>query len=80
MFNFLKQKNIPTGEILVLKLSGLHCTSCALNIDGTLEDTLGVIESNTSYAKSTSTIIFDPKVITLEKIKQIITSTGYRVL
>ena len=36
---------------LVLKIKGMHCTSCAMNIDGELEDTKGVKEANTSYAK-----------------------------
>jgi copper chaperone CopZ len=80
MFNLFKKFNQPAGESITLKLAGMHCTSCALNIDGTLEETPGIIESNTSYAKSQTTVIYSPKLITPEKIKQIIKSTGYSVV
>ncbi|MBI4991414.1 cation transporter, partial [Candidatus Gottesmanbacteria bacterium] len=36
---------------LVFKISGMHCTNCALTIDMDLEETEGVKESNTSYAR-----------------------------
>lgn len=55
MFNIFKKKK--TGEIITLKLSGLHCASCSLNIDGELEEVSGVISSNTSYARQESVLI-----------------------
>lgn len=50
----------------------MHCTSCAMNIDGELEDTEGVKESNTSYAKQETEVTFDPKKISIDKINSII--------
>lgn len=55
-----------------LKISGMHCTSCAMNIDGELEDTEGVKESNTSYAKQETEVTFEPEKITTEKMISII--------
>ena len=48
MLNLFKSK--PKGEQVTLKITGMHCPSCAMNIDGALEDTAGVIEAETSYA------------------------------
>jgi copper chaperone CopZ len=67
-----------TTETVVLKLSGLHCTSCSLNIDGTLEDTPGVIQSTTNYVKSQATIEFDPQKVTPDELKKIIKELGYK--
>jgi copper chaperone CopZ len=60
-----------------LKITGMHCTSCAMNIDGELEDTDGVKAANTSYAKSITNVEFDPKKVSLEKVISIIKTTGY---
>jgi len=64
-------------QTIILHLSGLHCTSCATNIDLTLEDLDGVKDSNTNYAKSECKIKYDPNETTLDQIKETISSLGY---
>ena len=59
------------------KISGMHCTSCAMNIDGDLEDTQGIKQANTNYAKSQTEVEFDENKITDKKIINIIAKTGY---
>ena len=62
-----------------LKIKGMHCASCAMNIDGDLEDLVdGVKSSNTSYAKGEVEIEFDEKNVKIEKIIKQITKTGYQ--
>lgn len=78
MFNLFKKK--PAGEKVVLKLSGLHCTSCSLNIDSDLEELNGVISSNTSYAKQESTIMFDPSLTNPNQFITTIEKLGYTVI
>lgn len=63
MSNIIKKK---------LKIEGMHCTSCAMNIDGELEDTKGVQEANTSYAKSETEVTFDSEKVSTNKIINII--------
>lgn len=75
MFSFFKTK--AKGERVVLQLSGMHCTSCAINIDGALEDTAGVFAATTSYAKSQVTVQFDPKVLSVAEIIKILKKEGY---
>jgi Cu+-exporting ATPase len=80
MFSFFKPKaESKNAESVTLKLSGLHCTSCAVNIDLTLEDLPGVIKSTTNYQKSESVIRYDSTKTNLGKIKNIITELGYVV-
>lgn len=62
---------------LKFKIDGMHCTSCAINIDGELEDTSGVIESNTSYAKAKTEVLFEEEKITQKQIIDIIKKVGY---
>ncbi|HSW88686.1 MAG TPA: heavy-metal-associated domain-containing protein [Candidatus Saccharimonadales bacterium] len=62
---------------ITLQISGMHCTSCAMNIDGELEDTEGIKESNTNYAKQKTEVSYDPEKITEKKIIEIIQQVGY---
>ena len=82
MFNFLKKPKTESKntETITLKLSGLHCTSCAVNIDLTLEDVPGVIKSTTNYQKSESKIEFDPSKTNLKSISKEILGLGYKVI
>ena len=60
-----------------LKIEGMHCTSCAMNIDGELEDTEGVKQSNTNYAKQQTEVEFDPDRLTDNQIIELIKKVGY---
>jgi len=64
---------------VAFKIEGMHCSSCAMDIDLTLEDTKGVSESNTNYAKSETRIKYDEKAISEDRLKEIIKSVGYEV-
>ncbi len=55
-----------------LNIFGMHCTSCAMNIDGELEDTEGVKEAKTNYAKQETEVTFDPEKISEDKMISII--------
>ncbi len=77
MFDFLKKKNATTGESVVLKIDGMHCVSCSLNIDGALEDTKGVISASTNYAKAETQIKFDPGQVSLGQLQKVIRAQGY---
>lgn len=63
-----------------LKISGMHCISCAMNIDGELEDTQGVKESTTNYVKAQTEVKFDPGKITEKKVIEIIKKVGYTAI
>ncbi|MBI2032668.1 MAG: heavy-metal-associated domain-containing protein [Candidatus Levybacteria bacterium] len=62
----------------IYKITGMHCTSCAMDIDGELEDN-GAIEAKTSYARAITEVKFDPEKIKEERIISIINNLGYNV-
>lgn len=78
MFNIFSKKQ-PKGKSISLRIDGMHCTSCSMNIDGELEDTKGVISATTSYPKSTTEVEYDPEIISEEKVKKVIEGLGYTV-
>jgi len=59
-------------------ISGMHCTSCAMNIDGELEDTDGIQESKTSYAKEQTEVTFDAEKVTENEIIAVIKKLEYQ--
>lgn len=63
----------------IFKINGMHCTSCALNIDLDLEEVEGIKEANTSYAKQETVVEFDSDIVKLDKIIETIQKTGYQV-
>ena len=63
-----------------LKIDGMHCTSCAMNIEFDLEDLEGIKTAKTSYAKQECEVKFDEEKISEQKIIQTIKKTGYTVV
>jgi Cu+-exporting ATPase len=59
------------------KITGMHCTSCAFNIDGELEDTDGIKEASTNFAKAQTEVEFDPEKVSVDKIIKLIKTVGY---
>ncbi|MCB9801306.1 MAG: heavy-metal-associated domain-containing protein [Pseudomonadales bacterium] len=78
MLNFLKKKR-ETGEKVTFTIKGMHCTSCSMNIDGELEDTLGVISATTSYAKAQTVVEFVPSIVSRDDLKKVIENLDYTV-
>lgn len=60
-----------------LKIVGMHCSSCAMNIDFDLEDLDGVNSAKTNYARQETEVEFDPEKLQVEKILEQIKKTGY---
>lgn len=57
---------------------GMHCVSCAMNIDFGLEDVEGVKKAQTSYASQVCEIEFDEQKIKIENLLKIVEKTGYK--
>lgn len=60
-----------------LKIGGMHCTACSMNIDFDLEDLDGIKSAKTNYAKQESEIEFDEEKLDMKKILETIKKTGY---
>lgn len=62
----------------IFKITGMHCTSCAMNIDGELEDTGKIKDVKTNYAKAITEVEFDEQEISETEIIKIIEKVGYQ--
>ena len=60
-----------------LKIEGMHCTSCSMNIDWDLEDLTGIKSARTSYGKQECEVEFDEEQLSLEEVIKTIQKTGY---
>jgi Cd2+/Zn2+-exporting ATPase len=76
---FKKKETDKKLQTAVFKVGGLHCTSCVMNIDGTLEDLDGVTESSTSYAKGETVVKYDAEKTDEAKLAEAIRGVGYEV-
>ncbi len=65
-------------KTITLKIIGIHCTNCAVNIDFELEDLKGIKEATTNYATQQTVVSYDPKVTSLQKIREIIQKLDYK--
>ena len=62
-----------------LKIDGMHCTSCAMNIDFDLEDVQGIKSAKTSYASQVCEVIFDEGKVDVKTIFGVIEKIGYKI-
>ena len=67
-------------QTITYKISGMHCTSCAMDIDFELEDLNGVKEAKTNYAKQEAMVNYDPKMVTSEQIMAVVKELGYEIV
>ena len=59
------------------KVNGMHCASCGLLIDETLEELRGVELAKTSVRRGTTTVTFDPALANVKLITKAIKKAGY---
>lgn len=63
-----------------VKISGMHCASCAQTIEKALKSESGVTKANVNLATEKATVEFDPDQINLQRIFQVIEDRGYKPL
>lgn len=61
-----------------LKIEGMHCTSCAMDIDMDLEEVSGIKSARTSYARQETEVEFDDQLVDIDKILDTVKTTGYQ--
>ncbi|MEI7792371.1 MAG: heavy metal translocating P-type ATPase [Candidatus Berkelbacteria bacterium] len=60
-----------------LKISGMHCTSCAMNIEHYLSSKKGIGTVNVSYATEKALIMYDETILNSAEIIGLIANAGY---
>jgi len=62
-----------------LRVTGMHCASCAANTESALKGLSGVIKANVNIATEKATVEFDPSVIDEKKLKKAVEDAGFGV-
>jgi copper chaperone len=66
-----------TQQTMTWQVSGMHCSSCGILIDETLEELDGVSSSSTSLKRNLTTVTFDTTRCDADQIVAAIVEAGY---
>ena len=66
-------------EKKILKITGMHCASCAATIENELKKQSGIKSANVNFAVEKLYLDFDQKIITLKKIRKLLNNLGYKI-
>lgn len=72
--------NINNMQKAILKILGMHCASCALNIENALKKESGIKSANVNFASEKLYLEFDQIKISPATVKKIIKELGYQAL
>jgi Cu+-exporting ATPase len=64
-------------EKKTVKISGMHCASCAQNIESALKHEPGVISAYVNFATEKTVIEYDADEVNLKRIGEVIREAGY---
>ncbi|MBP9109232.1 MAG: cation transporter [Pyrinomonadaceae bacterium] len=71
------ENELPNRKRVVIGVDGMTCEGCASQLNIALKRISGVIDAQASYPKKKVTVVYDPKQVTVERIKQGIHDAGY---
>ncbi len=63
---------------ITLSITGMHCASCALNIEKALRKVPGVVQARVNIAIEKAYIEFEPDVLSAQDLLVVIEKTGFR--
>jgi P-type Cu+ transporter len=63
-----------------IKISGMHCASCALNIEKSLQGMQGVEDAQVNFGTEKATVNYDPKKLKLQELEKKVEDSGYGVV
>ena len=63
-----------------IKISGMHCASCALNIEKSLQGMEGVDEAQVNFGTEKATVEYDPEKLQIDQLEEKVQDAGYSVV
>jgi copper chaperone CopZ len=64
---------------VVLHIENMHCSNCAMILEGIEDELAGIKEISASYRKQQLVVRFDEKIIKIEDIVHAVEKKGYVV-
>jgi Cu+-exporting ATPase len=76
------EKSMPEPEKtkVELKISGMHCATCAINIEESLSQVQNVSKVQVNFGTDTARVEFDPKKVLLTELEKAVKDVGYDVV
>ncbi|MEJ7616192.1 MAG: heavy metal-associated domain-containing protein [Pyrinomonadaceae bacterium] len=68
-----------TEKTVTIAIDGMHCDKCAASVAKKLKATEGVQEAAVSFDTKEATVKYDDAKVSVEKLKETIKSTGFKV-
>jgi Cu+-exporting ATPase len=65
------------GKSVTIGITGMHCASCAANIEKALSKLDGVSEANVNFAAESVMVRFDPNTVSHQDLEKAIVDAGY---
>ncbi|MGC9517338.1 MAG: heavy metal translocating P-type ATPase [Methanomicrobiales archaeon] len=63
-----------------IKVSGMNCASCAINVEKSLKDLDGVDDAQVNFSSEKATVKFDPEKLKLQQLENAVEKAGYGVI
>jgi copper chaperone len=63
-----------------IKVEGMHCKNCSASVTKALKAQDGVQKVDVDFEKGTAVVEYDDEKVTEQKLKEVITSTGFKVV
>lgn len=63
-----------------IKVSGMNCATCALNIEKSLKNVEGVDEAKVNFGTEQATVKYNPEKVKLSKLENAVETAGYGVI
>jgi copper chaperone len=68
------------SKTVTIKIEGMHCGGCTSSVTKALKATDGVEDVQVSLEKGEATVKFDDQKVTVAKLHEVITDTGFKVV
>jgi Cu+-exporting ATPase len=68
------------SEKATLDITGMHCASCAMNLEGSLKKVDGVSKAAVNFATEKAYVEYDPAKVTMSDLERTVTDAGYSVI
>jgi len=70
----------PEKKKAELKISGMHCATCAVNIEESLSQLNDVAKAQVNFGTDTAHVEFDPATVKLSDLEKAVKEAGYDVI
>ena len=62
------------------RIEGMHCSNCAMNIEGIEDESMGIMQISASYQKGLMVVEFDETKVSEAQILAAVVKRGYQLV